>query len=80
MKSKLKHKVAKKRIVESGRSLRWLAMKIGIRPNTLSIYLMGQSQPSFRVVSELAKYTDCEVSELWIGDINENINRTKRQK
>lgn len=73
MKSKLRHKRARKAIEASGRSVKWLAIKIGIKPNTLSIYLMGLGQPSFRVVNKLAELVDIDVSMLWIGKIDEEI-------
>jgi hypothetical protein len=80
MKSKLNYKAAREKIKASGRSIVWLSNKIGIKPNTLSQYLMGNSQPSMRVIIELSRLTDCNVTDLLIGNINENIYKTSVQK
>lgn len=80
MKTKLNYKAAREKIKASGRSLVWLSSKIGIKPNTLSQYLLGNSQPSLRVITELSRLTDCNVSELLVGNVNENIYRTSVQK
>jgi len=80
MKTKLRYTRAQELVRDSGRNRRWYAERIGIKHDTLKQYLIGNSQPSYTVVSKLADLLEVSVTEIWIGEVDSKLNRTKGVK
>ncbi|TYS91884.1 helix-turn-helix transcriptional regulator [Rossellomorea aquimaris] len=49
-----------------------VAMELGVTPQQLSNWVKGVSYPRMKQAFKLAKFLECKVDDLYVGDVKNN--------